>query len=162
LTRPFHRKRRHFFNTKVLSESQVREQLTPSGVGPTTQKRLSEQLAYMVAQPGGSFVDISCRYQPDRALSTLSYGLKHNFNLSQSHHGHIPIACAHTTGNSNTHLSQVSYRNLLRSQYKQGCNQCEQSYTQVYHHLYAHQLHLNAPYKHISVIVSTSPVGSTT
>jgi hypothetical protein len=68
----------------------------------------------------------------------------------------MPIACAHTNGNSNTHLSQVSYyRNLLRSQYK------EQSYTQVYQHLNAHQLNINAPYNHINVIVSTLPVGCT-
>jgi hypothetical protein len=106
-------------------------------------------------------VDISPSSQPDRVLSSLSYGLKSNYNLFQSRHGHTPIACTHTTGNSNTHLSQVLYRNLLRSQYKQGCNQCGQSYTQVYQHLNACQSHLNAPYKHISVIVSTSPVGST-
>jgi hypothetical protein len=42
------------FNTRVLSESQVRERLTPSGVRLAIQKRLSEQLTYMVAQPGGS------------------------------------------------------------------------------------------------------------
>jgi hypothetical protein len=105
-------------------------------------------------------VDISPSSQPDRALSALSYWLKTNFNLSQLHHVHMPIACAHT-GNSNTHLRQVSYRNLLRSQYEQGCNQCEQSDTQVHQNLNAHQLHLNAPYKHISAIVSTSPVGRT-
>jgi hypothetical protein len=63
-------------------------------------------------------VDISPRSQPNRALSALNYGLTPNCNLSQSHHGHTPIAWAHTTGNSNTYLSQVSYRNLLRSQYK--------------------------------------------
>jgi hypothetical protein len=40
------------FNTRVLSESQVRERLTPSGVGPAIQKRLSE--AYMLAQPIGN------------------------------------------------------------------------------------------------------------
>jgi hypothetical protein len=74
----------------------------------------------------------------------------------------MPIVCAHTSGSSNTHLNQVSYRNLLRYQYKQGCNQCGHSYTQVYQHLNAHQLHLNAPYKHHSVIVLTSPVGHTT
>jgi hypothetical protein len=62
--------------------------------------------------------------QTDQALSTLNYGLTPNCNLSQLRHGHTPIACAHTTGNSNTYLSQVSYRNLLISQYKQGCNQC--------------------------------------
>jgi hypothetical protein len=106
-------------------------------------------------------VDISHSSQPDRALSILSYGLKPNCNLSQSRHGHMSIACAHTTGNSNTHLSQVSYRNLLRSQYKQGCNQCEHSYTQLHQHLNAHQLYINAPYKHLSAIVSTSPVGRT-
>jgi hypothetical protein len=71
------------------------------------------------------------------------------------------IACTHTTGNSNTYLSQVSYRNLLRYQYEKGCNQCEHSYTQVYQHLNAHQLHINAPYKHLSVSVSTSPVERT-
>jgi hypothetical protein len=76
-------------------------------------------------------VDLSPRCQPDRAISTLNYGLTPNCNLSHSRHGRTPIACAHTTGNSNTHLSQVSYINLLRSQYTQGCNQCEHSYTQV-------------------------------
>jgi hypothetical protein len=100
-------------------------------------------------------VDISPSSQPDRALSALSYGLKPNCNLSQSHHGHMPIACAHTTGNSNTHLNRVSNRNLLRSQYTQGCNQCKHFYRHVYYqHLNAHQLHLNAPYTHLSVIVS--------
>jgi hypothetical protein len=103
-------------------------------------------------------VDLSPRRQPDRALSTLNYGLTPDCHLSQPHHGRTPIACTHTSGNSNTHLSQVSYRNLLRSQYKQGCNQCEHSYTKVYQNLNAHQLHRNAPYKHISVSVSTSPV----
>jgi hypothetical protein len=106
-------------------------------------------------------VDIYPSSQPDRALSALSYRLTPNYNLSQSRHGHTPIACAHTTGNSNTYLSQVSYRNLLISQYTQGCNQCEHSYTQVYQHLNAHQLHLNAPYKHLSASVSTSPVDRT-
>jgi hypothetical protein len=106
-------------------------------------------------------VDISPSSQPDRALSALSYVLTPNCNISQSRQGHTPITCAHTNGNINTHLSQVSYINLIRSQYKQGCNQCEQSYTQVYQHINAHQLHLNAPYKHISVIVSTLPVGRT-
>jgi hypothetical protein len=106
-------------------------------------------------------VDIPPSSKPNRALSTLNYGLTPNYNLSQSRHGRTPIACAHTTGNSNTHLSQVSYRNLLRSQYKQGCNQCEHSYTQVYQNLNAHQLHLNAPYKHLSASVSTSPVERT-
>jgi hypothetical protein len=99
--------------------------------------------------------------QPDRALSVLSYGLTPNCNLSQPHHRHMPITCAHTTGNSNTHLSQVSYTNLIRSQYKQGCNQCEHSYTQVYQYLNTYQLNLNAPYKHLSAIVSTYPVGCT-
>jgi hypothetical protein len=106
-------------------------------------------------------VDISPSSQTDRALSTLNYGLTTTCNISQSHRGHTPIACTRTTGNSNTYLSQVSYINLLRSQYKQGYNQCEHSYTQVHQHLNAHQMHLNAPYKHISVIVSTSPVGRT-
>jgi hypothetical protein len=76
-------------------------------------------------------VDISPRSHYDRALSTLNYGLTPNCNLSQSRHGHTPIACAHTNGNTNTNLSQVSYRNLIRSHYEQGCNQCEHSYTQV-------------------------------
>jgi hypothetical protein len=106
-------------------------------------------------------VDISPSSQPDRALSALNYGLTPNCNLSQSRHGRTPIACAHTTGNSNTHLSQISYRNLLRSQYKQGCNQCEHSHTQVYQHLNAHQLNLDAPYMHLSASVSTSPVERT-
>jgi hypothetical protein len=107
------------------------------------------------------YVDISPRFQSDRALSDLSYGLKPNGNLSQSRHGCTSIACAHTTGNSNTHLIQVSYRKLLRSQYKQGCKKCEHSYTQVYQHINSHQLHPNAPYKHLSSIVLTSPVGRT-
>jgi hypothetical protein len=104
-------------------------------------------------------VDISPSSQPDLALYSLSYGLKPDDNLSTVRNVHMPIACAQPTGNSNTHLRQVSYINLLRYQYKQGCNQRGQSYTQVYEHLNAHQLHLNAPYKHISVIVSTSPAG---
>jgi hypothetical protein len=99
--------------------------------------------------------------QPDLALSALNYGQTPNCNLSQSRIGHTPIACAHTTGTSNTYLSQVSYIILFRSQYKQGCNQCEHSYTQVYQHLNAPQLHLNAPYKHLSVIVLTLPVRCT-
>jgi hypothetical protein len=53
------------------------------------------------------FVDISPSSQSNRALSALNYRLKSNCNLSQLCHGHMPIACAHTTGNSNTHLSQV-------------------------------------------------------
>jgi hypothetical protein len=69
-------------------------------------------------------VDISPSSQPDRTLSALNYGLTPNCNLSQSRYGHMPIAYAHTTGNSYKYLSKVSYRNLLRSQYKQGCNQC--------------------------------------
>jgi hypothetical protein len=76
-------------------------------------------------------VDTPPSSQPDRALSALSYGLKPICNLSQSCYGRTPIACSHTTGNSNTHLSQVSYRNLLRSNYKQEYNQCEYSHTQV-------------------------------
>jgi hypothetical protein len=96
-------------------------------------------------------VDISPSSQPGRALSALNYGLTPNSNLSQLRHERTPIACAHTTGNSHTHMSRVSYRNLLRSQYKQGCNQCEHSHTQVYQHLNDHQLHLDAPYKHLSV-----------
>jgi hypothetical protein len=40
-------------------------------------------------------VDISPSSQPDRALSALNYGLTPICNLYQSHHGHIPIACAH-------------------------------------------------------------------
>jgi hypothetical protein len=89
--------------------------------------------------------DIYPSSQTDRQLSALNYGLTPNCNLSKSRHGHTPIECAHTTGNSNANLSQVSYINLLRYQYKQGCNQCEHSYTQVYHHINAHQMHLNAP-----------------
>jgi hypothetical protein len=107
------------------------------------------------------FVNIPPSSQPDRALSALTYGLKPSCNLSQSCYGRTPIACAHTTGNSNAHLSQVSYRNLLTSKYKQGCNQGEYSHAQVYHKLNTHQLHLNAPYKHISVSVATSPVERT-
>jgi hypothetical protein len=93
----------------------------------------------------GESVDISPSSQPDRALSALNYGLTPNCNLSQSSHERTPITCAHTTGNSNTNLSQVSYRNLLRSHYKQGCNQCEHSHTQVYQNRNTHQLHINAP-----------------
>jgi hypothetical protein len=106
-------------------------------------------------------VDIPPTSQPDRALSALSYRLKPICNFSQSRYGRTPIACAHATGNSNTHLSQVSYRNQLRYQYKKGCNQCDHSHTQVYHNLNTHQLHLNASYKHISASVSTSPVERT-
>jgi hypothetical protein len=102
-------------------------------------------LFYMHWRSMGEDVGIYPSSQPDRALSTLNYGLTPNCNLSLSHHGHTPITCTHTTDNSNTYLSQVSYRNLLRSQYKQGCNQCEHSYTQVYQHRNAHQMHLNAP-----------------
>jgi hypothetical protein len=98
---------------------------------------------------------------PDRALSTLTYGLKPSCNLSQSRYGRTTIACAHITGDSNAHLSQVSYRNLLTAQYKQGCNQCEHFHTQVYHKINTHQLHLNAPYKHLSTSVPTSPVEHT-
>jgi hypothetical protein len=106
-------------------------------------------------------VDIPPSSQPDRALSALTYGLKPISNLSQLGYGCTPIACAHTTGNSNNHMSQVSYRNLLRYQYKQECNQGEYSHTQVYQHLNARQLHLNAPYTHLSSSVSTSPVERT-
>jgi hypothetical protein len=67
-------------------------------------------------------INISPSSQPDRALSALNYGLTPNCNLFQLHHIHTPIACAHTTVNSNIHLSQVSYRNMLRYQYKQECN----------------------------------------
>jgi hypothetical protein len=102
----------------------------------------------------GMVVDIPPRSQPDRALSALNYRLTPTCNLSPSHYGRTPIACAHATGNSNTYLSQVSYRNLLRSQYKQGCNQCEHPHTQVYQHLKNHQVHLSAS-------VSTSPVERT-
>jgi hypothetical protein len=98
---------------------------------------------------------------PDRALSALKYGLTPIYNLSQSRYGSTPITCAHTTGKINTRLSQGSYRNILRSQYKQGCNQCDHSHTQVYQNLNAHQLHLNAPHKHLSESVSTSPVERT-
>jgi hypothetical protein len=105
-----------------------------------------------------NIVDIPPSSQPDRALSALTYGLTPSCNLSQSCYGRTSIACTHTTGNSNAHLSQVSYRNLLTSQYKQGCNQGEYSHAQVYHKLNTHQLHLNAPYKHLSASVATSPV----
>jgi hypothetical protein len=60
-------------------------------------------------------VDIPPRSQPDRALSALNYGLTPTCNLSQSRHERTSVTCAHTTGNINTHLSQVLYRNLLRS-----------------------------------------------
>jgi hypothetical protein len=52
-------------------------------------------------------VDIDPNSQTDRTLFALNYGLTPNCNLSQSHHRHMPIACAYTTGNSNTNLSQV-------------------------------------------------------
>jgi hypothetical protein len=106
-------------------------------------------------------VDIPPSSQPDRALSALTYGLKPSCNLSQSCYGRTPIACAQITGNSNAHLSQVSYRNLLTSHYKKGCNQGEYSHTQVYQKLNTNQLHLNAPYKHLSASVATSPVERT-
>jgi hypothetical protein len=64
-------------------------------------------------------LDIPPSSQPDQGLSALSYRLTPTHNLSQSHHRHIPIACAHTTGYSNAPLSQVSYGNLLRSKYTQ-------------------------------------------
>jgi hypothetical protein len=105
--------------------------------------------------------DITPSSQPDRALSALTSGLKPRCNLSQSRYGRTPIACAHATGDSNAHLSQVSYRNLLTTQYKQGCNQCEYFHTPVYQKLNTHQMHLNAPYKHLSVSVPTSPVERT-
>jgi hypothetical protein len=105
--------------------------------------------------------DITPSSQPDRALSALTSGLKPSCNLSQSRHGRTSIACAHTTGDSNTNLSQVSYRDLLTTQYKQGCNQCEYFHTQVYQKLNTHKLHLNAPYKHLSVSVPTWPVERT-
>jgi hypothetical protein len=69
-------------------------------------------------------VDISPSSQPDQTLSAIIYWLKPNCNLSQLCHGRMPIACTHITGNSNTNLSKVSYRNLLISKYRQGCNQC--------------------------------------
>jgi hypothetical protein len=77
-------------------------------------------------------VDISPSSQPDRALATLKYGPKPSCNLSQSRHRHIPIACTHTTGYSNTPLSQVSYRNKSRSKYTQSCNQGTHSYPFVH------------------------------
>jgi hypothetical protein len=49
-------------------------------------------------------VDISPISQPDRALSALDYGLTPNCNLSQSRHKGTAIACAHTTGNSRSHI----------------------------------------------------------
>jgi hypothetical protein len=105
--------------------------------------------------------DITPSSQPDRALSALTYRLKPSCNLSQSRYGRTPIACAHTTGDSNAHLSQVSYRNLLTTQYKQECNQCEYFHTQVYQKLNTHQFHLNSPYKHLRASVPTSPVERT-
>jgi hypothetical protein len=108
-----------------------------------------------------NIADITPSSQPDRALSALTSGLKPSCNLSQSRYGRTPIACAHTTGDSNTNLSQVSYRNLLTTQYKKGCNQFECFHTQVYQKLNTHQLHLNAPYKHIRASVPTSPVERT-
>jgi hypothetical protein len=123
----------------------------------------------LIQKPSGTTHKIhnhNCWYpppssQPDRALSALSYGLKPSCNLSQLRNERTSIACAHTTGSSNNHISQVSYRNLLRSQYKQGCNQCYHSHKQVYHNMNTHQLHLNETYKHISAIVSTLPVERT-
>jgi hypothetical protein len=106
-------------------------------------------------------VYISPISQPDREISALSYGLKPNCNIFQLIDGHTPITCTHTTGSSNSYLSQVSYRNMLISQYTQGCNQREHSCTQVHQNLNGHQMHLNAPYNHISAIVSTSPAGRT-
>jgi hypothetical protein len=103
--------------------------------------------------------DIFPSSQPDRELSALSYGLTPDYNLSQSQHGHMLIACAHTTGNSNTHLRQVSHGDLLRYKCIQVCNQGNQSYTEMYQRLNAHLLHLNAPYTHVSVIISTWPAG---
>jgi tellurite resistance-related uncharacterized protein len=45
-------------------------------------------------------VDMYTRSQPDCALSALNYVIKTNCNISQSHHGHTPIACTHTTSNA--------------------------------------------------------------
>jgi hypothetical protein len=106
-------------------------------------------------------VDIPPSSQPNRALSALTYGLKPICNLSQLCNGRTPVTCAHATGNSNAHRSQVSYRNLLRYQYKQECKQGEYSHTQVYQKLNTHQLHLNAPYKHLSASVAASPIERT-
>jgi hypothetical protein len=64
-------------------------------------------------------VDIPPSSQPERALSALIYGLRPNCNISQSSYGRTPIACAHTTGDSNARLSQISYRNLPTAQYRQ-------------------------------------------
>jgi hypothetical protein len=119
------------------------------------------QLKGILAKRRYTCVDIPPSSQPDRALSALTYGLKPSCNISQSRYGRTPIACAHTTGDSNAHLIQVSYRNLLTAQYKQGCNQGDYSHTQVYQKLNTHQLHLNAPYKHLSASVATSPVERT-
>jgi hypothetical protein len=105
--------------------------------------------------------DIPPSSQPDRAISALTYGLEPSCNLSQARYGRTPSACTHTTGDSNFHLSQVSYRNLLKAQYKQEYNQGEYLHTQVCQKLNTHQLHLNAPYKHLSVSVSTLPVERT-
>jgi hypothetical protein len=106
-------------------------------------------------------VDIPPSSQPHWALSALTYELKPICNLSQLCNRRTPIACAHTTGNSNARLSQVSYINLLIYQYKQECNQGEYSHTQMYQKLNTHQLHLNAPYNHLSGSVATSPVERT-
>jgi hypothetical protein len=58
-------------------------------------------------------VDFYPSSQPYKALSALNYGPAPSCNLSQSCHGHMPIAYARTTGNSNATLSQVSHRKLL-------------------------------------------------
>jgi hypothetical protein len=125
-------------------------------------EKRSQEANNRIRKTNTQTVDSPPSSQPDRALSALTYGLKPSCNLSQSCYGRTPIACAHTTGNSNAHLSQVSYRNLITSQYKQGCNQGEYSHVQVYQKLNTHQLHLNAPYKHLSASVATSPVERTT
>jgi hypothetical protein len=106
-------------------------------------------------------VDIPPSSQPDRALSALTSGLKPSCNLSQARYGRTPSACAHTNGDSNSHLSQVSYRNLPTAQYKQGCNQGEYFHTQVYQKPNTHQLHINSPYNQLSASVPTSPVERT-
>jgi hypothetical protein len=123
-------------------------------------KGLKNQLVQNFAR-GRESIDIHPSSQPDRALSALNDGPKPSCNLSQLHHGRMPIACAYTTGYSITPLSQVSHRKLRRSQYTQERDQGNHSYTKVYQHLNAPQMHPNASYRHLSAIFLASPLGRT-
>jgi hypothetical protein len=100
-------------------------------------------------------VDISPSSLPDRALSALHYGPEPSCNLSRSCHGHMPIACAHTTSYSVTPLGQMVHSNPNRSVHTQKCNH---TYIHTYGHLNASSNNINASYRHMNALVSASPV----